>query len=127
MRQSEVVLKLQWWCFNQNNSGGSFHVDSNLAEIVFIQATSAKECEAKARELFFESNLDSCECCGDRWDWYCLDDEGFPVPTLYEKTLEEWEGQRDYPRGYGYRLHHYDGHVTSGVVGVPLQQQLKEE
>lgn len=127
MSQTEVVLKLKWWCFHQNNSGGSFHVDSNLAEIVLIQATSANECEAKAQELFFDSNLNSCECCGDRWYWSIHDGEGTTVPTIYEKTLEEWDGSREYPCGYDYRLHHYDGHVTSVVVGVPLQLSLKEE
>lgn len=51
--------------FDQNNSGGYFHINDNEAPMVVIEGDSFKEIMDKADEIL--DNSDSCPCCGDRW------------------------------------------------------------
>lgn len=57
--------------FRQNNSGGSFDVDDILCHIVVIEAESAEQANAIAKDLgiYFNGTEDEtdCPCCGDRW------------------------------------------------------------
>lgn len=62
---------MNWYLFSQNNSGGAFIVNDDVAEEVLIQATSPEKANEKAEEIgiYFEGiekEID-CECCGDRW------------------------------------------------------------
>lgn len=57
--------------FFQNNSGGFFLEDDNLARIVIIEAESdvCANLIAKTKGLYFygvQKGID-CNCCGDRW------------------------------------------------------------
>ena len=54
--------------FNQNNSGGYFHVNNDEAHNVVIEGDSLDDIVDKALDIL--DNSDSCFCCGDRW---CLD------------------------------------------------------
>ena len=64
-----------FYSFRQNNSGGSFVVDSDVDIHVIVEAPdessalTAFECH---RGYFdgVDKGLD-CECCGDRWSTYC--------------------------------------------------------
>lgn len=56
---------------SQNNSGGSFDVDSNLCHRIIIEASSLKEATRIAEDLGcywdgVHKGYD-CSCCGDRW------------------------------------------------------------
>ena len=51
--------------FNQNNSGGYFHVNDDEAHNVVIEGDSLKDIVDKALDIL--DNSDSCPCCGDRW------------------------------------------------------------
>lgn len=101
-----VTLNLKWFNFSQNNSGGSFVVDSNVCEEVFIQATSAKQAVEIAEG--FCDNSDSCECCGDRWSFYVDDSDGHEVPTMYGESILDMK--KSYYRSRA-KLHYYDGRV----------------
>lgn len=62
---------MEFFEFNQNNSGGSFITDSNLCHRLFIEANDANEANTIAENLGCywdgcESGND-CSCCGDRW------------------------------------------------------------
>jgi hypothetical protein len=62
---------MNWYLFSQNNSGGGFIVNDDVAEEVLIQAESPENANEKAEEIgiYFdgiEKDID-CECCGDRW------------------------------------------------------------
>jgi hypothetical protein len=61
----------KFYCFRQNNSGGSFDDDDNVCVVVFIEAMTAAEANEKATEIgiYFNGveNGSDCECCGDRW------------------------------------------------------------
>lgn len=54
--------------FNQNNSGGYFHVNYDEAHNVVIEGDSLDAIVDKALDIL--DNSDSCSCCGDRW---CFD------------------------------------------------------
>lgn len=66
-----VELKLEYWGFDQNNSGGSFVNDDKLCHRVFIEAYSEEEACDKGENLgmYFNGCEDGsdCPCCGDRW------------------------------------------------------------
>lgn len=60
-----------FWEFTQNNSGGSFDVDSSLTHRVVVEAASEEEAIRIGENLgiYFngcDEGMD-CPCCGDRW------------------------------------------------------------
>lgn len=64
---------MMWWHFRQSNPGGVFHLDNNLCENLFIEASTEEEAIAKAQAMGVYFNgvsegLD-CPCCNDRWDY----------------------------------------------------------
>lgn len=82
------TIPLRFFHFSQNNSGGSFVVDTEagIAQEVVIQATSPQEANAKAEAigLYFngcDAGID-CNCCGDRWYPKWDDDKGTEVVVL---------------------------------------------
>jgi hypothetical protein len=56
---------------SQNNSGGSFVVDSKLCHRIIIEASSAREATRIAEDLgcYWDGVREGmdCSCCGDRW------------------------------------------------------------
>lgn len=82
-----------FYSFRQNNSGGSFDVDSSVAQFVIIEANDSSEANARAQEIgiYFDGvdNGSDCECCGDRW--YPADDfDGTETPMIYRDTAESY-------------------------------------
>lgn len=73
--------------YSQNNSGGSFHIDDDVAHHVIIEANSAAEADEKAESIgiYFNGcdNGSDCSCCGDRWSSQWNDDSGSDVPLIY--------------------------------------------
>ena len=57
--------------YNQNNSGGSFDVDSQVCHRVIIEANDKDDAYfiAQSKGIYFNGvhNGKDCECCGDRW------------------------------------------------------------
>lgn len=57
--------------FNQNNSGGRFHIDDAVTYDVLFEAKNFKKANKKAKEVGIYFNGCSkgmdCGCCGDRW------------------------------------------------------------
>jgi hypothetical protein len=72
---------MKFYEFRQNNSGGSFAVDDNVAHSVYIEAEDAD----RANEIALEKGLyfngvdtgQDCNCCGDRW--YPTDDDEYNI------------------------------------------------
>jgi hypothetical protein len=58
--------------FHQNNSGGWFAEDDDVAITVHIEANSAEEANQIAQQhgIYFDGVADGqdCDCCGDRWN-----------------------------------------------------------
>lgn len=63
---------MPFYCYDQNNSGGSFDFDKNLSCSVIVEAANADEANSKAKDIgiyFNGSDNDrDCSCCGDRWN-----------------------------------------------------------
>ncbi len=63
---------MMFYKFRQNNSGGWFVIDDQVAITVFIEANSAEEANQLAQQhgIYFDGVADGqdCECCGDRWN-----------------------------------------------------------
>ena len=89
---------MNFYEFNQNNSGGSFEVDDKLCHRLIIEAKNYEEAENIAFSLGVEFNT-GCSCCGDRWhagDKVELEKykkEGYPVSvycSLNPDNKKEW-------------------------------------
>jgi hypothetical protein len=106
LKQS-IEVDLKWYHFSQNNSGGYFIQNDTVAEDVFIQATCEEEACRIASDLF-EDYSDYCECCGERWSYYYIEEAdvpsryGVPITEKYDRWGED---------AYAV-LHHYDNTVT---------------
>jgi hypothetical protein len=66
------MSKTKFYTFHQNNSGGSYDLDDDLACEVIIEATDADHANQRAESvgIYFngcQAEVD-CECCGDRWN-----------------------------------------------------------
>lgn len=76
-----------WYEYDQNNSGGYFERDDFVADVVYVQARSAREAESIIRELIDGADAwNFCDCCGERW---YLDTEGYENPTRYGENVLE--------------------------------------
>lgn len=95
---------MNFYEFDQNNSGGYFDVDENLCHKLIIEAENFEEAVQKAESLGcywdgVENGVD-CPCCGDRWsNWEDLIDiekyknEGYTAEVfcgIYKNTEKEW-------------------------------------
>jgi hypothetical protein len=106
------LSKLKWFTYNQNNSGGSFVVNKNVAHFVLIQAKSAEYADAVGR-LFFD-NSNSCPCCGERWGGAECD-QGSVKPKIYGTPVEKYKNT--YLKDGQARLHYANGNIESIVFG----------
>ena len=80
---------MNFFTFRQNNSGGSYAVDSErgIGYLVCIEAeNAAKACERALKiGLYFDGSGD-CSCCGNRWS-EVDDDDALPYPGSQGSTL----------------------------------------
>jgi hypothetical protein len=123
---------MKFFKFSQNNSGGRFHVDDKLAELVLIEADTAEDAISRAESIGLywdgvENDMD-CSCCGDRW-YRPWPDDGIQFPYLYNKRM--FTTPEDYmehiggacyvwTNPYGY-IHYKDGRK----VVVPANSKVK--
>ena len=109
MTQTNPV-PLKWFHFDQNNSGGYFLVNEDVAEDVYIQAENAEHAQDRARAIFFPYR-EFCECCGERWTIdYIRDEDGYDVPTKYDVDIDEIVAEHFSKQA---RLHHLDGNIET--------------
>lgn len=91
---------MNFYLFDQNNSGGTFDVDKNVAHRVVIEAETEEDAVKKFQPLI-ENQSGSCPCCGDRWSLYCeaielekYKNSGYPVSvyTSDKDYKSKWDG-----------------------------------
>lgn len=101
----DVELKLKWWVFDQNNSGGYFIQNDDVDHYVAIQAIDAKHARQRAQDVF-EDYSEYCDCCGERWYYWVDEDDGKEVPKIYGEPYTDCKAS-------SYRefmvLHYVDG------------------
>ena len=65
------MSELNWYEYDQNNSGGRFESDDKICHRVYIQAKSDFDSLVIAEDLgiYLDGCSDGldCPCCGDRW------------------------------------------------------------
>lgn len=88
---------MNWYHYDQNNSGGFFSLDDNLAPHVFIEAENLDKANEKAESIgiYFHGvseGLD-CDCCGDRWHspWGPMEESPLEYIKKYGKYHYNWE------------------------------------
>lgn len=81
---------MKFWEISQNNSGGSFDVDSKVCHRMIIEAETEEQATQIAEDLgcYWNGVEDGrdCECCGDRW--YGVDEVNI---DYINKKLGGWE------------------------------------
>lgn len=93
---------MEFYMFDQNNSGGHFTVNEKLCHRLIIEANDKNEAIAIAEELgvYFDGVEKSwdCSCCGDRWygcnriDLERTNEDGYEVSIYdhYSNPEETW-------------------------------------
>ena len=114
-----AVVKLKWFCFRQNNSGGHFVVDDVQAHDVYVQAATADEAWNRIKD---QLDYSYCHCCGERWSNWLDDDDGCDVPTKYDEVM--WNRKPDNWFNDEARLHFYDGRVTAYFYDGTVPQEF---
>lgn len=102
----------RFFCFDQNNSGGSFVFDEQrgLTHNVVVEAVNADDANnrAEAIGIYFNGEGD-CPCCGNRWYWAY--GEGDKEPMHYgmpvAKAISYVGGWMD--KGKEICVHYMDG------------------
>jgi hypothetical protein len=86
MELTNNVVGSKWYEFDQNNSGGYFHKDDFVSELVYVQAMNSDQAMDIMHGLIDKSDSwGYCECCGERWNFYGV--EGYDVPMHYGKEV----------------------------------------
>jgi hypothetical protein len=107
-----------FFLFNQNNSGGSFHLDKStgITCYVIVEASNADEANRIAESLgiYFDGcdTGQDCECCGDRW--YPVDSGDYKdSPEIYGKSVfdEDNKFHRIEEDGFNVAVHYKDGSI----------------
>lgn len=111
-----------FYCFTQNNSGGSFDRDHHLgiSRHVVVEGASLREIVERAKDMGIYFNgcdtRQDCPCCGDRWYEPWGTDSTDTVPTIngqdvsngcYSSEYHRWID--DGPEGY---IHYLDGRIV---------------
>lgn len=86
--------QLKWFTVNQNNSGGYWYENKDVAHYVSVQARNAKEALYRLKDIT-SGYTSYCECCGKRWSFYFGDSDGHDVPSYYNQPLNELKTVRN--------------------------------
>jgi len=101
-----------FFTYRQNNTGGIFHVNDNIAHFVIIEAESEEASDIKAKNigLYFDG-FNDCECCGARWVSmrYC-GESGTTKPSAYGKSIKDFLLEKN-SSVYEARIHYKNGKV----------------
>jgi len=107
------TVRLRWFHFSQNNSGGYFIEDEQVAEDVYIQDVDADSAICRAGNIFAGRD-DFCPCCGERWSYYIRDEDGTDEPMYYGEPIRTSDAGVFSGKA---RLHYFDGTVKPYVMG----------
>lgn len=83
-------IETKFYTVNQNNSGGFYIKNENVAEYVIIEAIDV--CHAQSRaEKILENYRSYCPCCGPRWnDSWLSEEDGKETPMIYSEPIKDY-------------------------------------
>jgi len=132
------LAQLKWYIFDQNNSGGHFHYDDEVAEKVLIEAIDLEDALSVAERIgiYFNgcASGQDCDCCGDRWSQPWDDDGHSEFPTLWcwhGKTKDKHVSVDEYISEFcpederPVRVHYKNGEIHS--TGISYQNAKKNK
>ncbi len=100
-----------FYTFRQNNSGGYWKNDQEkgIGHYVIVEAIDTGDATSRAEKigLYFDGEGD-CSCCGNRWNDYLGDDDGYNTPTIYSQPPEKMFEDSYYRDSLIY-IHYFDG------------------
>lgn len=103
-----------FYCYSQNNSGGSFMVDDRVCHHVIVEAGNSAQADeiAEAVGIYFNGCDDGvdCDCCGDRW--YSAYGDGDAEPEIYGSHPREYQSMFVEPGEVYCRIYYKDGFVA---------------
>jgi len=82
------LIDTRFFTFVQNNSGGYFYENDDVAHFLIVEAPSLSDAVHKMREIT-SSYEDYCPCCGERWSDWLDDDSGKEEPMVYDTRIKE--------------------------------------
>lgn len=125
LSNNEATIKLKWFEFDQNNSGGYYVEDNVQGATVFVQAASATEATLF---IWDQLNHSYCRCCGERWSEPWNDDDGKDFPAKFDNPIFQTENDEpNWYSGSSVVLHFYDGHIEHHAFGNAPSGRLAEQ
>ena len=115
----------KFWCFNQNNSGGSFVIDAarGLGHYVIVEASNVSDAHDRALRIgIYFGGPDDCPCCGDRWH-PAYGREGDALPSVYGTPV--WGKTTIFEETLAF-IHYLDGTVERVDVRYASGSASKE-
>lgn len=79
-----------FWTYNQNNSGGEYIKNEDIAEFVIIEADDYREANTRAKMIGLNPDAAYCKCCGKRWSPMNSHDTPNGVPKIYDRKVEDY-------------------------------------
>ena len=102
-----------YYTYSQNNSGGTYDVDTRVTFHVIIQAFDSNQADARAEEIgiYFNgvSSGRDCGCCGDRWNFAS---HGTFKPEIYGEDAHTANNMWSNPGDVFCRVYHLNGRVS---------------
>ena len=121
---TKQTIDLKWWTIRQNNSGGYWIIDDDVAMYVMIQAPNAEEAERIFDKITVHA-LEYCECCGERW-WFDSYEEGTDEPMIYGEPYKQFNADKWFSKNVEARLHYYQGPVASYKFNAYVTPEIED-
>lgn len=102
----ERTINTKFFTFSQNNSGGYFIINDDVASYLIIEAQTADEAVNKMNDITADYS-EYCSCCGKRWSDWMYDDDGTDEPMVYDTKVKEKSPGRIF--GGSTIIYYYDG------------------
>lgn len=112
-----------FYTFVQNNSGGYYIQNEDVGAFVIIEGNDCRHITERAKDIF-EDYSEYCSCCGERWEFWMLDDDEDldKIPMIYEHKANEYKEK--WYKGDKIIIHYLDG--TKECLTI-MEEEIKRE
>lgn len=100
------IINTKFFTFSQNNSGGYFIINDDVASYLIIEAQNAQEAIDKMLDITRDYS-EYCSCCGERWCDWMDDSDGTAEPMVYGKNVKKESPDRLFSSST--IIYYYDG------------------
>jgi hypothetical protein len=125
MTKQTIELDLKWWTIRQNNSGGYWITNDDVAMYVLIQAPNKDEAYNIYERVCGPTMDEYCECCGERWSFYDWE-EPTDEPMIFGEPYKAHNVMKWFSSEAEARLHYYQGPVASYKFNASVTPEIGE-